>query len=233
MKFRHHTVLGKILKRYKRFLSDILLENGEMVHAHVPNTGSMKTCWEPGQKVLLTHVDDSKRKLKYTLEMTYNGESWICVNTAMTNKLVHEALEKDVIEELIGYKTIKAEQKILDSRIDFYLSDHPKNENCYVEVKNVTLKGKDRIALFPDAVSIRGQKHLKDLMQIKQQGLRAVMLYVINREDTRAFAPADEIDPTYADLLREAASKGVEVLAYQSKLNENEIILQKQLKVIL
>lgn len=230
MKFELPTETGVIHKRYKRFMSDIELNNGEQVVAHVPNTGSMKTCWEPNWKVLVTKSDDPKRKLKYTLQMTHNGNSWIGVNTALTNKLVQEALENQVIKELSDYKNIKPEQKILDSRIDFFLSEG-KQSDAYVEVKNVTLLGKENQALFPDAVSTRGQKHLKDLTELVKSGHRAVMLYVVNREDVETFSPADTIDPKYGQLLREASKAGVEILAYQCSLSETEIKIKKALKV--
>jgi sugar fermentation stimulation protein A len=230
MKFELPTTTGVIHKRYKRFMSDIELPDGEMVVAHVPNTGSMKTCWEPNWKAVVTKTDDPNRKLKYTLQMTHNGDSWIGVNTSLTNKLVHEALENDVIEELTGYTNIKPEKKVLDSRIDFFLSEG-KNKDAYVEVKNVTLLGKPGQALFPDSVSTRGQKHLKDLTQLVQDGHRAVMLYVVNREDVKTFSPADEIDPKYGELLREAHAAGVEVLAYQCELSPKEVKLIKPIKV--
>jgi len=235
MKFNNPTETAIIHKRYKRFLSDIELSTGEEVVAHVPNTGSMKTCWGEKWKVLVTKNDNPKRKLKYTLEMTHNGESWICVNTGMTNKLVTEALENDVIFELLGYPEVKPEKKILDSRIDFFLSGHADKPDCYVEVKNVTLKGddigKDRFVLFPDSVTTRGQKHLRDLMKIKKSGLRAAMLYVVNREDVNVFSPAKDIDPEYARLVAEAKEVGVEIFVYQCKLNEEEIVLTKRLDI--
>lgn len=233
MKFAYPTLTGTIHNRYKRFLSDIELDSGEMVNAHVPNTGSMKTCWEPDWKVLVTHNDNPKRKMKYTLEMTHNGDTWICVNTGMTNKLVKEALENDVITELLGYAEIRPEKKILDSRIDFFLSAHESKPDCYVEVKNVTLKGGEGLVLFPDSVTTRGQKHLKDLMQIKADGLRAVMLYVVNREDVNHFSPASDIDLKYAELLKMAYKAGVEILVYQCSLSKEEIILKKKIELIL
>lgn len=232
MKFKKTTSLGTIQKRYKRFLSDITLDNGEAINAHVPNTGSMKECWAPEWKVLVTHANDPKRKLQYTLEMTHNGNSWICVNTALTNKLVHEALENEVIPELAGYELIKPEKKYKESRIDFFLSDHFKEPECFVEVKNVTLVENNK-AYFPDAVSTRGQKHLRDLIEIKSQGMRACMLYIVNRTDAISFSPAEEIDPEYARLLRAAKEAGVEVLAYQCKLSEEEILVHCPIKVLL
>ena len=233
MKFELPTITAVIHKRYKRFMSDIELPNGEMVVAHVPNTGSMKTCWGPNWKVLVTKTDDPKRKLKYTLQMTHNGNSWIGVNTSLTNKLVQEALENDVIQELQGYKNIKPEKKVLDSRIDFFLSESEADgKDAYVEVKNVTLLGdkKDEV-LFPDAVSTRGQKHLKDLTKLAQDGQRAVMLYVVNREDVKVFRPADLIDPEYGKLLREAHKSGVEVLAYQCKLSDKAVKVSHSIAV--
>lgn len=232
MKYKTKLIEATILKRYKRFLSDIELKSGEIVCAHVPNTGSMTSCWEPGWKAYLTHSDDPKRKLKYTLELTHNGESFISINTGMTNKLVKEALDNKVIKELSAYSEIKAEQKVLDSRLDFFLT----NENlpdAYVEVKNVTLKQDSNRALFPDAVSTRGQKHLKDLIELKSMGHRAVMLYVVNRTDVKSFEPAIEIDPTYSKLLLEAKKAGVEILAYQSEITIEEIKIKKPIKVIL
>jgi sugar fermentation stimulation protein A len=231
MKFLLPTHIATIENRYKRFLCDIRLSSGEMVNAHVPNTGSMTTCWEPNWKVLVTQNDNPKRKLKYTLEMTHNGNTWISVNTSLTNKLVKEALDNKVITELVDYPQIKAEKKVLDSRLDFFLSGIDAKPDCYVEVKNVTLKGPANLVLFPDSVTTRGQKHLKDLMQLKSEGFRAVMLYIVNREDVDTFSPAKDIDPIYTNLLIEAQSAGVEILVYQTKLSEEEIYINKKIKV--
>jgi sugar fermentation stimulation protein A len=230
MKFPDKLIKAKILKRYKRFLSDIELSDGTIVNAHVPNTGSMTTCWDENWEVYLSQNDNPKRKLKYTLEMTHNGKTLICVNTNLTNKLVKEALEQKKISELIDYDTIKPEQKVFESRIDFFLTQNGLPDT-YVEVKNVTLDGGDGVALFPDSVTTRGQKHLKDLMKLKEQGHRAVMLYVVNREDVTEFSPAKEIDPTYAALVSEAKSKGVEMLVYRCKLTAQEIYIDKKLEL--
>jgi len=230
MKFEKSTT-GTIQKRYKRFLSDITLDDGEQINAHVPNTGSMTQCWGEDWKVLVTKSDNPKRKLAYTLELTNNGHTWISVNTSRTNKLVHEALEGSKIKELLGYKSIRAEKKIFDSRLDFFLSEHDNKADAYLEVKNATLTDNEGTCLFPDSVSTRGQKHLIDLMKIKETGTRAIMLYVVNREDVDSFSPASQIDPEYARLLKEAAKKGVEVLAYQSKINDKEIYIDKKIKV--
>ncbi|MAZ47064.1 MAG: DNA/RNA nuclease SfsA [Halobacteriovoraceae bacterium] len=228
MKFSSPLIRVKIIKRYKRFLSDLELENGEIIHAHVPNTGSMKTCWKEGWHAYISKSNDPKRKLPYTWELTDTGDSLICINTNLPNKIVKEALELKKIEELKEYSQIKPEKKVLDSRIDFYLTE-PGKPDAYVEVKNVTLKGDDKRALFPDAVSTRGQKHLRDLIQLKQQGHRAVMLYLINRTDVDFFSPASEIDPEYTKLLKEAHETGVEILPYQTHLSQNEISIHKKI----
>ena len=230
MKFPKKLIKATILKRYKRFLSDIKLDSNEIVCAHVPNTGSMTKCWAENWDAYISKSDDPKRKLKYTLELTHNGQSFICVNTGIANKIAKEALEKGVIKELADYKNIKPEQKILDSRLDFYLTGDDLVD-AFVEVKNVTLKDDKTTALFPDAVTTRGQKHLVDLMKIKEMGHRAVMLYVVNREDVSSFSPAIDIDPKYSQLLKEAKDAGVEILAYQALINENEIRLVKSLPV--
>ncbi len=229
MEFAAPLIKGKILKRYKRFLADIELEeNGEIITAHTANTGSMKTCWEPGWPVLLSFHDNPKRKLKYSLEMTHNGRTWIGVNTALPNKLAIEAIEKELIPELAGYTTIKAEAKIGKSRIDILLKADNRPD-CYVEVKNVTLGYDNAEAQFPDGVSARGQKHLQELMDIVADGKRGCMLYIVQRKDVNRFAPAKDIDPEYARLLQEAHTKGVEVLVYQCDMAPEGIIVERSL----
>lgn len=216
-----------LLKRYKRFLADIKIGEEEIT-AHVPNTGSMTSCWDPNWKCAVSKSDNPKRKMAYTLELTHNGESWIGVNTANANKLAHEWLKSGALKELQGYETVIPEKKIGDSRIDFYLENHPSLPPCYVEVKNVTLK-LDGLAQFPDAVSERGQKHLRELMELKRQGLRAAMLYIVQREDVDTFKPASTIDKKYAELLKEAHALGVEILVYQCKMDTSELSLNKAL----
>lgn len=229
MKYSLPTFKGKILKRYKRFLADIELaedtpinKKGDIIVAHTANTGSMKTCWGENWDVLISYHDNPKRKLKYSLELTHNSETWIGVNTSLPNKLAIEAIENGVIKELQGYQTIKPEEKVGQSRIDIYLYNGDKSspsDQCYVEVKNVTLLGENKRALFPDSVSERGQKHLLELTELKNQGIRACMLYIIQREDVDSFSPAKDIDPKYSDLLKKAHELGVEVLVYQCKLS--------------
>jgi sugar fermentation stimulation protein A len=229
----HQPIQAKILKRYKRFLADIVLPDNTTQVAHVPNTGAMTTCWEPNWPVIVTYHDDPKRKLKYTLQATYNGNTWIGVNTALTNSLVLEALQTQKISELSGYQQIKPEAKIYDSRIDFFLTNNPHAPECYVEVKNVTLIEEKQTAIFPDTVSTRGQKHLKTLIEIKKMGMRAVMLYVVQRQDCLTFAPASKIDPIYVDLLIKAKESGVEIYAYQCELSPNGISISHKMEVYL
>ncbi len=227
IKWERPLIEAKILKRYKRFLSDIELD-GKIITAHVPNTGSMTSCWEPHWKCALSLSDNPNRKMPYTLELIHNGESWIGVNTANANKLAKNWLEQGLIPDLSGYQTVMAEKKIGDSRVDFYLEGHPTLPPCYVEVKSVTLKLEQK-AQFPDAVTERGQKHLRELIDIKKSGLRAAMLFVVQREDVEVFTPAKSIDPEYANLLSEAMKNGVEVFVYRCKMSLKELSLGKSL----
>jgi sugar fermentation stimulation protein A len=216
-----------LLKRYKRFLADIDL-NGTVFTAHVPNTGSMTSCWDTGWKCALSKSDNPNRKMPWTLEYTHNGDSWIGVNTGNANKLVHKWLTHRLLPEFLGYPLIQPEKKIGDSRIDFYLEGHESLPPCYLEVKSVTLK-KDGIAQFPDAVSERGQKHLLELMKLKQEGIRAAMVYVVQREDVDRMTPAHAIDKKYGDLVKKAFNQGVEFYVYQCKMDLSEIGFGKQL----
>lgn len=231
MKFSGEIVRGSIVKRYKRFLADVILENDQEITSHIANTGSMKTCWEPGQKVILSFHNNPKRKLKHSLELIHNGKCWIGINTSLTNKIVKEALEKRRIKELSHFDQIKPEAKIGKSRIDFLLTDSSSSKECYVEVKNVTMRSEDGRAIFPDSVSERGQKHLKELISLKEQGVEACMLYLVQRSDISTFSPAIDIDPVYSSLLKEAHEKGVKILCYQSKISEKEIFLDKAVKL--
>lgn len=197
---------------------------------HVPNTGSMTSCWEPLWKCAVSTSKNPTRKMPHTLELTWNGTSWIGVNTANANKLAKLWLQEGKLPELKGYTLVQPEKKVGDSRIDFFLDGHSVCPPCYVEVKNVTLKHHG-VAQFPDAVSERGQKHLNELMKLKAQGFRAVMLYVVQREDVTSFCPADSIDPTYGELLRKAAAQGVEILVYQCKMGLEELTLGRSLPV--
>ncbi len=233
MKFTSPLIEGKILKRYKRFLADVELPSGEVITTHVANTGSMKTCWEPGWKVLLSYHDNPKRKLKHSLEMTSNEKTWIGVNTSLPNKLGHEAIQNGTIKELQGYPVIRPESKVGNSRLDLLLTGSSDLPDCYVEIKNVTLKGEHQNVLFPDSVTERGQKHLKELIHLVGLGKRACMLFIVQREDAQSFSPADHIDQKYGELLRMAKERGVLILCYQCELSETEINIIKPMEIIL
>ncbi|WP_372950279.1 DNA/RNA nuclease SfsA [Mariniphaga sp.] len=228
MEFQEKLIHGTLIKRYKRFLADVKLDNGEEVTAHCTNSGSMKSCLKNGAEVYLTPVTDPKRKTRFTWEMIKINGDWVGINTGNPNKLAFEAISRGEIPGLENYTAVKREVKFGDSRFDVFAENESKK--CFVEVKNVTLK-EGKFALFPDAVTTRGQKHLKTLMEVKKQGLRAVMLYIVQRSDVEIFAPAMEIDPDYAKALKEAVLNGVEVIAMQAKVTPEKIELVKKLPV--
>lgn len=230
MKFKTPLQSGIFLKRYKRFFADIKMGE-EIVVAHTANTGTMKTCLAEGWNALLSFHDSPTRKLKYSFEMIHNGKTWIGINTSLTNNLAIEAIKNGVIPELTGYAELKPEAKIGNSRIDILLSNS-ESDQCYVEVKNVTLIDDEHFALFPDSVTERGQKHLRELMELKKKGIRTVMLFIVQREDCHSFKIEQSIDPVYCKLLREVISVGVEVLAYQCKLDSTEIVVHKKLAIL-
>ncbi len=230
MKFKTPLHSGIFQKRYKRFFADIQMGE-ETVVAHTANTGTMKTCLGEGWQAMMSYHDSPTRKLKYSFEMINNGKTWIGINTSLTNGLAIEAIQNGVIKELQGYKDLKPEAKIGQSRIDILLSNSP-DEQCYVEVKNVTLIDDHGHALFPDAVTERGLKHLGELLELKKQGIRTVMLFVVQREDCHSFKVEQDIDPAYCKKLKEVINEGVEVLVYQCKLSPEEIVVHKKLSIV-
>ena len=207
---------GRLLKRYKRFLADVQLDDGSIVTAHCPNTGSMKTCYEENSHVWLSFSSDPKRKLSYTWEFSETEGGLIGVNTSKPNAVIAEGISSGLIAQLAGYQNLRQEVKYgKNSRIDILLED-PARGSCYVEVKNTTLLDGPSI-LFPDAVTERGLKHLEELKQMVDSGHRAVMVYFINRPEGDFFTPADSIDPKYGIALRTAVKQGVEVIAIRAK----------------
>jgi sugar fermentation stimulation protein A len=221
-------IKGNLVERYKRFLADMRLESGPMVTTHCPNSGSMMGLLQPGNPVLLSKSKNPKRKLPYTWELVRVNGTWVCVNTANPNRLIHEALLNKQIPELSNYSEIKREAAWGDrSRLDFLLKND--EEPCFVEVKNVTL-AENGVALFPDAKTKRGVKHLRDLMEIVGQGMRGVMCFLVHREDCNIFKPADAIDPVYAETLRNAHQAGVEILVYRAKIRPPAVTLDLKLK---
>jgi sugar fermentation stimulation protein A len=228
MLFPSRLIRGTLVRRYKRFLADVRLPNGEMVTAHCTNTGSMLGCNEPGSVVYLSLSPNKGRKLAYTWEMIQIKRSWIGINTFHPNRLVAEAVEAGAIPELCGYQLIRREVKVsAHSRLDLCLEGN--DGRCYVEVKNVTLSF-GGAAAFPDAVSERATKHLKELIRLKRKGHRAAIVFVIQRGDCEHFRPADEIDPEYGRWLRKAAKAGVEILPYVAKVTPKGILLADKLK---
>ena len=235
MRFSSPLESGRLVRRYKRFLADIVTDAGEALCIHCPNTGSMLNCMGEGARVWFQRSDDPKRKLPGTWELVETPQGRLaCVNTARANRLVEEALLAGVIEELAGFTALRREVAYgqENSRVDFRL-DYPQGP-AYVEVKSVTLGfGETAVAAFPDAVTLRGAKHLRELAALAQDGVRAVQLYCVNLSGIEAVRPASEIDPLYAAALREAVAAGVEVLAYGVEISPEEIRLCRRLAVIL
>jgi sugar fermentation stimulation protein A len=228
MKFKTTLIPGKLIKRYKRFLADIELENGEIITAHCPNSGSMKSCQTPGWEVRLSYHDIPSRKYKHTWEMVHNGNCWIGINTGIPNRIVEESIINKKNDSLNGYTEIKREVKYgQNSRIDIFLQNS--SQLCYVEVKNVTLVEEDNCYYFPDSVTERGRKHLYELIDMVKQGYRAVMFFVIQRSDGTVFKPASHIDPRYAESLKEAFAKGVEILVYRAEVSPESIFLAEKI----
>ncbi len=220
-----------MIRRYQRFLADVLLADGTVVTSHCPNSGSMRGCAEPGSTVLLSRSDNPKRKLPFTWELVMAGGTWVGINTALPNRLVKEAVSLSNVPELAGFPDIRTEVPYgTGSRIDLLLANA--SGLCYVEVKNVTLVDGEA-ALFPDSVTARGQKHLRELMQVVHNGSRGVIFFVVQRGDTSCVAPADGIDPEYGRLLRLAVENGVEALAYEAHVDPDEICLAGPLPVVL
>lgn len=225
---------GRLIKRYKRFLADIETLDGELMTIHCPNTGSMLNCMVEGGQVWFSRSNDPKRKLPGTWEIAQTPQGRLaCVNTGRANRLVEEALLAGVITELNGFTGLKREVAYgqENSRIDLRL-EYPQGF-AFVEVKSVTLGfDRARVAAFPDAVTQRGAKHLRELASLARQGVRAVQLYCVNLTDIDAVRPAAEIDPAYAQALREAMTSGVEVLAYGVSLTSEEVRVDRRLEVI-
>ncbi|WP_263144653.1 DNA/RNA nuclease SfsA [Pseudomonas sp. RIT-PI-AD] len=235
MRFEPALEEGRLLLRYKRFLADIETPAGERLTLHCPNTGSMLNCMSPGGRVWFSRSSDPRRKLPGTWELSETPQGRLaCINTARANPLVEEALRAGTLAELTGFTGLRREVAYGQerSRIDFRL-DYPEGP-AYVEVKSITLGFADTaVAAFPDAVTQRGAKHLRELATLACQGVRAVQLYCVNLSDIERVRPAAEIDPLYAAALREAVAAGVEVLAYGVVLSTEAIRLERRLDVLI
>lgn len=258
--FQPELVSGRIINRYKRFLGDIELADGRQVLAHVPNSGRMTTCWEPGAQVILTrHPQGTERKLLYTLQAVEMPDGWVGVNTLNPNRAVFNALLAGAIKELAGYRFIQSEvQNFTGSRFDLCLFDSVSSESlkhlslnekkatalpgsfmavpklrqpAIIEIKNATLRCRDGVT-FPDAVTARGLKHTRHLIDLRNNGFRAILLFFAGRSNTHWVGPADNVDPDYGRALRQAMQCGVEVLALKVSVSPAGLTLHGMLPVI-
>ncbi|MDF1762652.1 MAG: DNA/RNA nuclease SfsA [Oleibacter sp.] len=260
MKYELPLIEATLVRRYKRFLADVILADGSEITVHCPNTGSMKHCAEPGSRVWLSDSANPARKYRYSWEwVEVNGKYRACINTTRANQLVKEALEARQIPTLDTWQTLQSEPKVDDGRLDFCLHGEclhgeqsvtdNESRRCWVEVKSVTLlglpeedaletdqkdnKSRSRMGYFPDAVTARGLKHLHRLLALHQSGERAVLLFCVPHEGIREVMAAATIDPKYAQALREVAEQGVEVMAFSVLFNDNEMRLSEPLPVYL
>mgnify|MGYP002630912391 CR=1 FL=1 len=222
--------LVKLLRRYKRFLADVELASGEELTVHCANPGRLLSVFEEGQPALIRDSENPERKLRWTLEALKVHGTWVHVDTTASNGAVEAAILAGEIPELSGYATLKREVPYGEnSRIDLLLED-PEKGACYVEVKTTTYLD-DTVARFPDAVTARGLKHLKELQKLAETGTRAVCFFLIARDDVQSFGPASEIDPAWAAAYEESRAAGVEILAYDSRVNGGEIDIGVSLAV--
>jgi sugar fermentation stimulation protein A len=229
MRFSSRLIRGTLIQRYQRFLADVRLSSGEIVTAHCTNTGSMMGCKEPGSVVYISRSNKEGRRLLYTWEIIGVGRTWVGINTMHPNRLVAEAVASGTIQELQGYDSIRREVVTRQgTRLDLCLEGN--GVSCFVEVKNVTL-AVDGAAAFPDAVSERGTKHLKELMWLHRRGHRVAVVFVIQRNDCSLFRPADEIDAEYGRWLRRAVKAGLEALPYRAHVTPKEIVLKERLPI--
>ena len=227
MKFKERLLQGSLIKRYKRFFVDIKYNN-KTITSHCPNSGSMMGLLNKGNKVWFSKSNNPNRKLKYTLEIIEVKKKLIGVNTFMTNKIVFEALKEKKIKELTKFNNIKTEIKFSDkTRLDFLISNNEKK--CFVEVKNVTLSRKEKIAEFPDAITSRGSKHLNELIVATKKGFESYIFYLIQMEGVKSFKIADDIDQKYYLTFNKALKSGVKILCYDCKLSNKEIKLNNQI----
>ena len=233
MRFNQALVQGTLIKRYKRFLADVELDDGSIVTAHTPNTGSMLGCCEPGSPVWLSNSGNPKRKYALSWELVEAIPGVIVgINTGLPNKLIGEAIQNGTIKELQGYDIIREEVRYgtENSRIDLLL-ERGEKPDCYVEIKNVTL-AREGIGYFPDAVSERGSKHLRELAQVVTEGKRAVICFCVQRKDVYEVRPADSIDKKYGVTLRQAIDAGVEAVAWRAHVSTDEIRIDTELPVV-
>ena len=231
MNFNKRLISGEFIKRYKRFFVDVRI--GDLtVTAHCPNTGSMMGLLKRGNKVWLSKADNPKRKLKYTLQVIEDHNSKVGINTHLTNKIVLDALKKKNIKIFKDLIEIQQEVKFNDNtRFDFLLIE--KTKETFIEVKNVTLSRKKGLAEFPDAITSRGLKHIKELLNARRKGYETYLLYLIQRDDCNKFKLARDIDPEYSKLLKKAVKKKLKILCYDCKFSSKGIKLNRKIQVLI
>jgi len=229
MNFENKLISGLFLKRYKRFFVDIKINN-KIITAHCPNTGSMYGLLKKGNKVWISKSNNPNRKLKYTLEIIEDKNSKVGVNTHSTNKIVHHALQNNLIDEFNDISEIKPEIKFgLNTRFDFLVSNE-KNK-AFIEVKNVTLSREKSLAEFPDAVTTRGLKHINELLKASKKNYKIFILYLVQRDDCKSFTVAEDIDPSYATALKKAVNNKLKILCYDCKFSSKGIKLNNKIKL--
>ncbi len=236
MEFSTPLISATLVKRYKRFLADAILDTGEEITAHCANPGAMLGLKEEGSKIWLSRATNPARKLKFSWELVELSEgrkkNYVGINTSHPNKLVEEAIQAGTIEQLAGYADMRREVKYgTNSRIDILLEDEEK-ESCYVEVKNVHLSRDKALAEFPDSVTERGTKHLNELKKMVENGYRCVMVYLIQRSDAESFKIAQDIDPKYAQAFEYAKNNGVETIAYDCTLSPKAITVRGEVPIV-
>ena len=231
MNFDNKLIPGLLIKRYKRFFADVRVNN-QILTVHCPNTGSMHGLLDEGNKVWISKSNNLKRKLKYTLEIIEVKKTKVGINTHSTNKIVHNALQNNLIKEFNDNVDIKPETKFgANTRFDFLVSS--KKYQSFIEVKNVTLSRKRNLAEFPDAETLRGLKHIRELIKASKKKFKVYILFVIQRNDCNAFSIAKDIDPNYANALSKAVKNNLKILCYDCKFSSKGIKLNKQIKLIL
>jgi sugar fermentation stimulation protein A len=228
LEFPSELIPGRLLKRYKRFLADVELDSGEQITVHCPNTGAMSGCAVPGSRVWLSVSDSKTRKYPHTWELVDTGQGMACIHSVRANAVVAEALECGLVAALQGYPTLRREVKYgQGSRADFVLEGEA--GRCVVEVKAVTLLLADDTGAFPDAVSERARKHLRELQTVAESGERAVIFFCVFHQGIGRVLPARDIDPAYCEALEAALAAGVEAMAWSAQLAPSGITLQREI----
>lgn len=235
MRFDPPLIPARLIRRYKRFLADVELADGQCTTVHCPNTGGMLGCADPGMRMYLSRAANPDRKYPLSWELVEAlPHVWVGIHTGRTNSLAREGIVGGVIQELQGYGQLRGEVTLgVGFRVDFLLSGHARHADCCLEVKNVTAAVQDGVALFPDAVSERASRHLRELMERVAAGKRAMLCFCVQRDDVHEVRPADAIDPVYGRTLRQAREAGVELAAYAARVSPEEVRLYRSVPVVI